>query len=139
MIVAVIVAALIRRRRPDPPPRDAHEIPRQVDRADFPRPDAPWLVALFTSRTCESCAAMLEKVVVLESGDVATCDVDYQSRPDLHARYKVSGVPMVVLVDADGVVRAGFVGPATATDLWAALAEVRRRGASSEPGLGALP
>lgn len=113
-------------------------MPRQLDRADFPRPDAPWLVALFTSRTCDSCRAMAEKVVVLRSGDVVTCDVDYHGRPDLHARYEISDVPMVVLADAHGVVRAGFVGPTTATDLWAALAELRRPGVSPEPGLGAF-
>jgi hypothetical protein len=34
------------------------------------------------------------------------------------------------------VVRASFVGPPTATDLWAAVAEARQPGVSPEPGLG---
>jgi hypothetical protein len=35
-------------------------------------------------------------------------------------------------------VRAAFVGFATATDLWAAVAELRNPGSTPEPGLGAL-
>jgi len=34
-------------------------------------------------------------------------------------------VPLVLIVDAEGVVRRDFLGPVTATDLWAAVAEVR--------------
>src|SRR5947199_91337 len=43
----------MRARRPDAPPRDAFPVPRQLDRDDFVRPDAPFLVALFSSTTCE--------------------------------------------------------------------------------------
>ena len=43
----------------------------------------------------------------------------------MHERYGISGVPMVVIADAEGVVRKSFVGPVTATDLWAAVAEIR--------------
>jgi hypothetical protein len=37
------------------------------------------------------------------------------------------------VADAEGAVRASFVGPATATDLWAAVAELRDPG-SVPPG-----
>jgi len=56
---------------------------------------------------------------------VAVVEVTYQQRPDLHARYSVEAVPALVLAGHDGVVRAGFLGPVTATDLWAAVAEAR--------------
>ena len=82
---------------------------------------------------------MVPKVGVLESTDVAIDEVEYTQRPGWHARYAISGVPMVVLADADGVVRNGFVGPVSATDLWAAVAEMREPGVSPEPDLGALP
>ncbi len=42
----------------------------------------------------------------------------------------------MVVADADGVARASFIGPATATDLWATVAEVRQPGSSPEPDLG---
>ena len=48
---AVIALALVlQRRRPDAPSRGAsYEVPPQLDRNDFDRPDAPWLVVVFTS------------------------------------------------------------------------------------------
>jgi hypothetical protein len=45
---------------------------------------------------------------------------------------------MILIADGDGVVRRAFVGATTATDLWAAVAELRAPGATPEPGLGAL-
>ena len=41
--------------------------------------------------------------------------------PRLHERYKIDAVLRLVVADADGVVHAGFLGPMTATDLWAAV------------------
>ena len=45
---------------------------------------------------------------------------------------------MTVVADADGVVRRAFVGAFTATDLWAAVAELRVPGSTPEPTLGQL-
>ncbi len=69
---------------------------------------------------------MSTKVVALESETVATCEVDYADRPDLHRRYGVEGVPTVVVAGADGAVTAGFVGATTSADLEAALARAAR-------------
>ena len=138
LVAALAVAWVLQRRRPAPPPRDVYPVPRQLDRADFPRPDAPWLVALFSSTTCEGCAGLADKVAVLESGDVAVCDVDFEAERELHRRYDISGIPMTLVADAAGVVRAAFVGSVTATDLWAAVAECRHPGTSPEPDLGTL-
>jgi hypothetical protein len=56
----------------------------------------------------------------------------------MHKRYKIDGVPALVVADQDGVVRAGFLGPVKAQDLWAAIAECRQPGSSPEPELGKL-
>jgi len=125
LAVALLVARRIDRRRPDAPARDAYPIPRQLDRHDFPRPDAPWLVVLFSSSTCESCEPMRTKVAALESDSVATVDVEASEQKELQARYGVEGVPMVVIADHEGVVHRGFVGPMSAAELWAAVAEAR--------------
>ena len=135
---ALLAAWFLQRRRPAPPPRDAYPVPRQLDRTDFARPDAPWLVALFSSTTCDSCAGLVAKAAALESSAVAVCEVEFHAQRDLHRRYEISGIPMTLVADADGVVRAAFVGSVTATDMWAAVAEVRRPGASPEPDLGSL-
>jgi len=113
------------RRRYAAPIRTGAPIPPQLVRADFPRPDAPWLVVLFSSSTCEGCAAMAEKVRALESDDVAVADVEYHEQRALHDRYGIEAVPIVVVVDDEGVTRTSFAGSATATDLWAAVAALR--------------
>jgi hypothetical protein len=138
VVAALVVAWLLQRRRPAPPVRDVYPVPRQLDRADFPRADAPWLVALFSSTTCDSCQGLARKIDALESPDVVTCDVEFHARPDLHRRYEISGIPTTVVADAEGVVRAAFVGSVTATDLWAAVAEARTPGSTPEPDLGTL-
>ena len=55
---------------------------------------------------------------------------------ELSKKYRVEAVPIVVVADAAGVARASFIGPTSATDLWAAVAEVRAPGSSPEPELG---
>ena len=87
-------------------------MPRQLDRADFDRADAPWLVAVFSSATCDSCATVLRKSAVLASADVVVQDVEVGARGDLHQRYGIEAVPTIVVADAEGVVRASFVGAA---------------------------
>lgn len=126
VVAALAVAAAVRARSaPKPPTRTGHTVPDQLDRADFERPDAPWLVVAFSSTSCLSCAGTWEKVALLASDAVAVQDVPYQDRRDLHDRYGIEAVPVVLLADADGVVRRSFVGPPTAADLWAAVADVR--------------
>ncbi len=124
--LAVAVAALIQRRRhPDAPTQSRWQVPGQLDRADFARPEVPWLVAVFSSLSCDACARVVAAAKVLDSDSVAVDEIEYSRRTSVHRRYHVEAVPLVVIADADGAVRASFVGPVAATDLWAALAELR--------------
>lgn len=141
VIAAVIVvvvgafAVLARRRRtPDAPTQRRFEAPTQLDRSDFERPDAPWLVAVFSSATCDVCRSVLDKAVVLASDDVAVEEIEFTAARPLHERYSIDAVPTLVVADADGVVRATFLGPMTATDLWAAVAEARDPGSTPSGG-----
>ena len=127
LAVAVATAAAVRRRQPDPPTQARWTVPAQLDRADFDHPDRPWLVLVFTSATCESCARATAKAEVLASQEVAYQEVSWQEQPDLHRKYGVEVAPAIVFADWEGVVRASFVGPPSATDLWAAVADVRDR------------
>jgi hypothetical protein len=132
--VAVAVALVLQRRRDDPPTRSrSWAVPAQLDRADFARPEASWLVVLFSSATCAACADVAGKVRQVESAAVAVQEVQAVTGRALHERYAVDAVPMVVVADDAGVVRASFVGPVSAADLWATLAEVREPG-SVPPG-----
>ncbi|MGA0863922.1 MAG: thioredoxin family protein [Ilumatobacteraceae bacterium] len=133
-LAAVAVAAVVRsRRRDDAPTQGGWQAPTQLDRRDFARPDAPWIVVAFTSATCSTCADVASKAEVLASRDVAVECVDYTERPDLHSRYRIEAVPCLVIADSAGSVHASFVGPVKAQDLWAAVANCREPG-SAPPG-----
>jgi hypothetical protein len=126
---AVGVAVVLQRRRPQPAPTNTgYSLPDQVDRHDFDRPDAPWLVAVFTSATCSTCAGVWDKARLLASDDVVAQEIEVGAERELHRRYRIGAVPSIAVADAGGVVRATFVGPVTATDLWATVAELREPG-----------
>lgn len=130
---AVGVAMALHRRRADVPtqPR-SFDAPAQLDRDDFGSPDVPWLVAVFSSSTCSTCAEVVAKAEVMASPQVDVQEVEAVRDRRLHERYGIEAVPIVVIADAEGVVQASFVGPVSATHLWAALAEAREPG--SLPG-----
>lgn len=141
VIFAVVVGALLvlgaqqfnKRRRFEPPTQQAWTVPQQLDRTDFDRPDAPWIMVVFTSATCSSCAKVGGMAEVLRSDVVSVDIVDYQTKPDTHKRYGIDAVPTTVIADAEGVVVKSFIGPTTATDLWAAMAEAREPGSTPPP------
>jgi hypothetical protein len=131
--VAVGVAVVVQRRRTPPAPTNTgHTLPDRLDRADFDRPDAPWLVAVFTSATCNTCAGVWDKARLLASDDVAVQELEAVRDKAVHERYRVTAVPGLVVADRDGSVRARFLGPVTATDLWATVAELREPGSLPE-------
>lgn len=130
-VVAVIAAVgtsvvLNRRRRVDPPTQPTqYDVPQQLDRNDFARPECEWIVVVFTSATCDACHLVREKAKVVESEHVAVDIVEYGERGEVHRKYDIKAVPMVAIADGKGVVSAGFVGSVSATDLWAAVATAR--------------
>ncbi len=129
-LAAGVAAVVNRRRGADPPTQPRHEIPAQLDRADFCEPAAPWLVAVFSSESCHTCADVIAKAEVIRSDAVAVDVVPFQTRRDVHQRYAIDAVPCLVIADAAGAVQASFLGPVTATDLWAAVAEARDPGST---------
>ena len=136
MVAAVVVGLVLRRRRAvEVPTQPRYEVPAQLDRSDFPA-EAPWLVVVFSSGSCTTCADVVRKAKVLQTAHVAVVEVEYTADRALHQKYDIQAVPIVAVADADGVVRSGFMGPVSATDLWAAVAEAREPGSSPEPELG---
>ncbi len=131
VLVAVAAAEILRRvRSSDPPtqPAATYRAPAQLDRADFEGSDRDWLVAVFTSESCSTCAETLARASVLCSDQVAVCEVEVKRDAALHRRYGIEAVPIVAIAGPDGVVERSFVGPVSATHLWAAVAEVREPG-----------
>lgn len=132
MVFAISVSWGLRKRRPDAPTQVTFTAPMQLNRADFESVGAPWLVALFSSSTCNTCADVAAKAAVLQSGDVAVANIDYVTNKDLHERYHIDAVPTLVIADAAGVVQRSFIGPVKAQDLWAAVANCREPGSAPE-------
>ena len=87
LAVAAGIAWWLEHRRVAAPPSQGRAVaPEQLDRNDFPRPDASWLVVLFTSRHCVSCAGLVDNALPLASYDVAVVEVEYTLQPYLHDR-----------------------------------------------------
>ncbi len=134
LAVAGLIAYVLRRRQPEAPSQPRlWPVPVQLDRRDFIRPDAAWLVAVFSSETCDGCARVIEKARVVEAAEVAYQEISYQHDKALHERYGVEAVPMVLVADRDGVVAKSFVGEVTAIDLWGAIATVRDPSSAPQP------
>lgn len=128
--VVAVVAFVLRTRRSDAPTQPQHRAPEQLDRADFAQPAADWLLVVFTSATCGTCADVVAKARVLDSRSVAVTEVEFSAERDLHRRYGIAAVPTLVLADGRGVVRHAVIGRVSATDLWAAVAEAREPGST---------
>ena len=125
LVFAGGVSFILRRRQADAPASVRVAVPYQLNLKDFSCGDKKWLVAVFTSSTCDACRDVATKARVLESSEVAVEIIDFLERDDVHKRYQIDSVPTTVIADIEGVVRYATVGPLTATDLWAALAKCR--------------
>jgi ssRNA-specific RNase YbeY (16S rRNA maturation enzyme) len=125
LLTAAVLSVVLRRRKPDAPAQAQGVVPNQVDRSDFDATQKNWLVAIFTSSTCDACKDVATKAQVLASKEVAVQIIDFVEMRELHKRYQIDSVPTTVIADQSGVVRFATVGPITATDLWAALAKCR--------------
>jgi hypothetical protein len=125
VVLAGVAWWLERRRRRDAPSQGAPVTPVQLDRRDFPSPETPWLVVLFTSDACASCEGLYDKAAPLAGNEVAVVEVGWPAGRVLHERYQVHLAPLTLVADHDGVVRATFAGAFNAPDLWNALADLR--------------
>ena len=123
--VALIALVLRRRSAVDAPTQKVFAAPTQIDRSDFPTAEHQWMVAVFTSETCHVCADMLAKAHVVASNSVSVVELEYSAFKDLHGKYNVEAVPTIIVTDERGVVHKSFIGPVSATDLWAGVATAR--------------
>jgi hypothetical protein len=125
LVVAIGLNKLLSKRTVQAPTQASPSMPTQIDRKDFSEATKDWLVLAFTSSSCNTCADIERKAVVLESRSVAVDICEYTSHREMHKKYAIDAVPTLLIADAQGVVHKGFLGPASATDIWAALARVR--------------
>lgn len=125
VMFAIALNQVLARRTKQSPTQADPTMPTHIDRSDFADKAKEWLVLAFTSSTCNTCADIERKATVLQSQKVGVAICEYSANQALHKKYSIDAVPTLLFVDAAGVVRKGFLGPASATDIWAALARVR--------------
>lgn len=121
---AVIIGFLVNRRRVHTSAAPGVRVPDRVARDDFARPDARVLVVVFTSASCATCGAMLTVAAAVRSDEVAVDEAEVGVRPEVHKRYEIDAVPIALVVDRAGAVRASFAGSVTADELREALVSV---------------
>ena len=103
----------------------AFAAPTMLVRSDFPDPDKPWLLAVFTAAKCQSCAAVwqeAQRLVVAEpaASHVSLVRIDSPSQKKLHRRYGIEAVPLTIAADRTGEVQAchlGLLPPAVLDEL----------------------
>ncbi|MXW42758.1 MAG: hypothetical protein F4138_01965 [Acidimicrobiia bacterium] len=100
----------------------SYTVPTHLERWDFAHPNSEWLIAIFTSKTCSTCAAVTQAAQSLTSEKLTTHklaiqEVEYRRHRKLHSRYGISAVPLAVLVNNVGTVVASLAGPTTAEEL----------------------
>lgn len=108
---AIALAAWQQGQRRAAPTVARGEPPTSLDRRDFRSPDAPWLIAVFTSATCSSCAAVLTELRTHDGTEVVVVDVEIGDEPALHSKYGIESVPTAVIADVTGNAKLAFVGP----------------------------
>ena len=93
----------------------AFAAPTLLVRADFPEPDKPWLLAVFTANKCGSCAEVwdeAQKLVATEpaASRVSLAKIESPSHKKLHRHYGIEAVPLTVAADKNGEVQACHLG-----------------------------
>jgi hypothetical protein len=141
LTIAVAGAALLLRRvRPQgeataAPGPQGWPLAQRLDRADFDQPASAWLLVVFTSATCGTCATTWRDAAELASSDLAVVEVEYGAATGLHRKYGIEAVPAAAVVDATGGVHRWVVGPVTK----AALHEAVRAVVGSEQAITIRP
>ena len=103
----------------------AFAAPTLLVRSDFPEPEKPWLLAVFTANKCRSCDAVWDEAQKLVASQpaasrVALAKIESPSQKKLHRRYGIEAVPLTVAADKNGEVQAchlGLLTPATLNEL----------------------
>jgi len=86
-------------------------VPGHLSREDFEFLNEPWLVVVFSSESCETCKPVVAESMKLASLGIAIQEVAAETKKDLHEKYGIDAVPMLLLVDKFGVVRSSHLGP----------------------------
>ena len=109
--VAIVVAVVVDHRKPDSPTGGSGHVPMQLDRDDFADPETAWVLLVFTSATCRSCAKVWKQAIAIDRPNLSVQGVGVEAAKEIHERYRIDAVPLALLVDSEGVTQRFFLGP----------------------------
>ena len=92
-------------------------IPGHLSREDFGFTNESWLVVIFSSESCETCKPLVAESMKLSSLGIAIQEIAVETNKDLHEKYSIDAVPMLLLVDKFGVVRSSHLGPTNSEEV----------------------
>ena len=107
---AIIVAYIANNRRTDSPSVPKSSLPIQVDRNDFNMPGMKWLLVLFSSESCSSCIQVREILSEIPLNSIHIQEVSFPQEKNLHTRYAINSVPIVLIANLEGVVIWSYAG-----------------------------
>ena len=107
---AIIVAYIANNRRTDSPSVPKISLPIQVDRNDFDMPDMQWLLVFFSSESCSSCIQVREILSGIPMNSIHIQEVSFPQGKNLHNRYAINSVPIVLIANLEGVVIWSYAG-----------------------------
>lgn len=125
LVIAVGIAVVLdRRRRPTSVPSRQFRLPTHIDRGDLPDAELPWVLAVFTSTSCDTCRGVVEAAQPLRSDTVGVAELAFQLHRSLHNKYEIEAVPAALLVDRAGEVRASWLGVIEPGELWGRVSDL---------------
>lgn len=124
LAIAGVVAALFGRGRATTSFLSSLVVPKFLDRKDFRGKDKEWLVAVFSSKSCSTCAQVVGAAQRLASGQVEVQEIEFKADRELHKRYQIGSVPLVVFANRDGEVEDSILGPVSDDELELAMAKL---------------
>ena len=80
LVFAVVLNKVLSKRTNQAPTQADPSMPTQIDRNDFSESNKEWLVLAFTSSSCNTCADIERKAVVLKSRSVAVEICEFTSK-----------------------------------------------------------
>ena len=122
--IALAVAYLLNRTRRSVPIATNQQIPTHINRNHFNEPARPYLVVVFTARSCDTCAQVVQQALGLASDQVVVQEVEYVAQKRLHQLYQITAVPLVLFANTNGAVLRSIAGPTTTSQFESALANV---------------
>ena len=107
---AISVAYIANNRRTDSPSVPKSSLPIQVDRNDFEMPGMKWLLVFFSSESCSSCIQVREILSDIPLNSIHIQEVSFPQEKNLHTRYAINSVPIVLIANLEGVVIWSYAG-----------------------------